>query len=95
MATVMLAVVTHALWLSASCGALAVVNPDGLDAVIAPWLGRRMLAGAVVLVTDRDGPVIHEAAGFADIAAGLKRAVREKPARGKSCTVRGVWQIGG
>lgn len=32
---------------------------------------------------------------LADIAAGLKKAVREKPARGKSCSVRGVWQIGG
>ncbi len=74
MATVILAVVAHAFWLSASCGALAVVNPDGLDVVIAPWLGQRMLAGAVVLVTDRDGPVIHEAAGFADIAAGRKMA---------------------
>jgi cyclic pyranopterin phosphate synthase len=32
---------------------------------------------------------------LSDIAAGLMKAVREKPARGKSCTVRGIWQIGG
>ena len=31
----------------------------------------------------------------ADIAGSLKRAIREKPARGASCTVRGNWQIGG
>jgi len=42
------------------------------------------------LFSDAEIPV-----DLADIAAGLKRAVREKPARGKSCTVRGVWQIGG
>jgi cyclic pyranopterin phosphate synthase len=32
---------------------------------------------------------------LSDIAAGLKQAVWKKPARGRSCTVRGVWQIGG
>jgi cyclic pyranopterin phosphate synthase len=42
------------------------------------------------LFSDTEIPVDLE-----NIAAGLKRAVREKPARGKSCTVRGVWQIGG
>ena len=31
----------------------------------------------------------------ADIAGSLKKAIREKPARGASCTVRGNWQIGG
>jgi cyclic pyranopterin phosphate synthase len=30
-----------------------------------------------------------------DIAGSLKRAIRGKPARGASCTVRGNWQIGG
>jgi cyclic pyranopterin phosphate synthase len=30
-----------------------------------------------------------------DIAASLKKAIHEKPARGLSCTVRGNWQIGG
>ena len=42
------------------------------------------------LFSDAEIPV-----DLADIAAGLKRAGREKPARGKSCSVRGVWQIGG
>ncbi len=42
------------------------------------------------LFSDAEIPVDLE-----DIAAGLKKAVREKPARGRSCTVRGVWQIGG
>jgi cyclic pyranopterin phosphate synthase len=42
------------------------------------------------LFSDAEIPV-----DLGDIAAGLRKAVREKPARGKSCTVRGVWQIGG
>ena len=71
MPTVVLAVAALAFGLCASCGVLA-EGPDGFDAVINPWLEQRMLAGAVVLVTDREGPVIHEAAGFADIAAGRK-----------------------
>ncbi len=42
------------------------------------------------LFSDAEIPVDLE-----NISAGLMKAVREKPARGKSCTVRGVWQIGG
>jgi cyclic pyranopterin phosphate synthase len=42
------------------------------------------------LFSDAEIPV-----DLADIAASLKRAVREKPRRGKSCSIRGVWQIGG
>jgi len=38
--------------------------------VVRPWLDQRALAGAVVLVTDRDGTLLHEAAGQADVAAG-------------------------
>jgi len=64
MPTVVLAVAALAFGLSASCGVSAAEGPDGFDAVVNPWLERKMLAGAVVLVTDRDGPVIHEAAGF-------------------------------
>jgi cyclic pyranopterin phosphate synthase len=30
-----------------------------------------------------------------DIPSSLERAIREKPARGRTCTGRGVWQIGG
>jgi cyclic pyranopterin phosphate synthase len=42
------------------------------------------------LFSDAEVPV-----DLADIAASLTRAIREKPARGRSCTVRGNWQIGG
>lgn len=42
------------------------------------------------LFSDAEVPV-----DLADIAASLARAIREKPARGRSCTVRGNWQIGG
>lgn len=42
------------------------------------------------LFSDAEIPV-----DLSDIASSLKRAIREKPAHGKSCTVRGIWQIGG
>jgi GTP 3',8-cyclase len=42
------------------------------------------------LFSDTEIPV-----DLTDIPAGLKKAIREKPARGRSCTVRGIWQIGG
>ena len=42
------------------------------------------------LFSDTEVPV-----DLADIAASFVRAIREKPARGRSCTVRGNWQIGG
>ena len=42
--------------------------------VMAPWLGNASLAGAVVLVTDRDRTLLHEAAGFADVASGRPMA---------------------
>ncbi|NBT13800.1 MAG: class A beta-lactamase-related serine hydrolase [Planctomycetia bacterium] len=38
--------------------------------VVQPWLDQRAVAGAVVLVTDRDRTLLHEAAGQADVAAG-------------------------
>lgn len=42
------------------------------------------------LFSDAEIPV-----DLADIASGLKKAILEKPARGKNCTVRGIWEIGG
>jgi cyclic pyranopterin phosphate synthase len=42
------------------------------------------------LFSDREYPV-----DFNDIAASIRQVIREKPAAGHSCTVRGNWQIGG
>jgi cyclic pyranopterin phosphate synthase len=42
------------------------------------------------LFSDAEIPV-----DLADIRTSLQRAIRGKPERGRSCTVRGIWQIGG
>jgi len=46
------------------------VRADGFADIVKPWLDQRAVAGAVVLVTDRDRTLLHEAAGQADVAAG-------------------------
>jgi len=61
-------------------GAMGVCRPafaqpaDSVAAIVGPALEKRHLAGAVVLVTDRDAPLLLEAAGRADIAAGRPMA---------------------
>jgi CubicO group peptidase (beta-lactamase class C family) len=44
--------------------------PKGLAAVLQPFVDSHSLAGAVVLVADRDKVLALEAVGFADVAAG-------------------------
>ena len=45
-------------------------NSQSLAAVLQPFVDSHALAGAVVLVADKDKVLAHEAAGFADVAAG-------------------------
>ena len=55
-------------------GSRADESDHGFAAVMKPWLERHSLAGAVVLMTDRDRTLVHEAAGLADLESGRKMA---------------------
>jgi len=62
------------LGIMAACRSVAAQPAESFAGIVGPALEKRHLAGAVVLVTDRDAPLLVEAAGRADIAANRPMA---------------------
>lgn len=59
---------------TAACRPAAAQPAESLAGIVAPSLEKRQLAGAVLLVTDREAPLLVEAAGLADVAANRPMA---------------------
>src|SRR4051794_34545525 len=60
---------TIALALALIAGRLASAEPTKLSAAVQPFVEKQELAGAVMLVADKNKVLATEAVGFADVAA--------------------------